>query len=229
MDDPARQKPPPQIGNFAAAEGSHLDEETRDRLRRGGQAALAREFLRHRHRLRRMIEVRLDRRLLGRVDPSEVLEEAFLEAVRRLDQYLAQPPMPLFLWFRYLIGQRILAWHERLLGQQAEQPPSENIAGPSIRRPQADSASLSMHLAGQFNQDGQIPQRQNISVHIEQIISQLDPLDREILALRHFEQLNNQEVAEELGLSPATASHRYIQALEKLGALLNSLPEFQKR
>jgi len=226
MDQPAGQQPPPGSAAAGAAGEGHLDQETLARLRRDGQAALAREFLRHRHRLRRMIEVRLDRRLAGRVDPSEVLEQTFLEAARQLDQYLAQAPMPLFLWLRYLTGQRILALHRQLLG--AEAAVSSQTADGRAGRPQADSASLSMHLAAQIGRGASTPARQELSARLAELLELLDPWDREILALRHFEQLSNQEAAEELGLSPAAASHRYIQALEQLGALLKTLPGFHR-
>jgi len=222
MEQPAGQQPPPESANSGAAEEGHLDQETMARLRRGGQAALAREFLRHRHRLRRMIEVRLDRCLAGRVDPSDVLEQTFLEAARQLDQYLAQAPMPLFLWLRYLTGQRILELHRQLLGPEeaASFPTTAGRAG----RPTADSASLSMHLAAQISQAAGTPPRHELSARLAELLEQLEPLDREILALRHFEQLSNQEAAEELGLSPAAASHRYIHALQKLRAVLKTLP-----
>jgi len=225
MEQPAGGQPPPGSANPGAAEEGPLDQETTARLRRGGQAALAREFLRHRHRLRRMIEVRLDRRLAGRVDPSEVLEQTFLEAARQLDQYLAQAPMPLFLWLRYLTGQRILALHRQLLGPEAASC-SQTAAG-RAGRPKADSASLSMHLAAQIGPGPSTPPNQQLSARLAELLDQLDPLDREILALRHFEQLSNQEAAEELGLSPAAASHRYIHALQKLRAVLKTLPGFQ--
>ncbi len=228
MQEPVFPQPVPESMGSAVPAAQDPDQETMARLRRGGQAALASEFLRHQHRLRRMIEVRLDRRLAGQINPSEILEEAFLEAVSRLDQYLVQPPMPLFLWLRYLTGERILAAHRRLLGQEAEGSVGQTQPGEPSARPKADSASLSIHLAAQLCRTARTPPGQELSARLEQILAQLEPSEREILALRHFEQLTNQEAAEELGISPATASHRYIQALEKLAALLKTLPGFSK-
>jgi len=226
MDEPRRQHASPESIRSGFAAESRLEEEALARLRQGGQAALASEFMRQRARLRRMIEVRLDRRVASRVNPSDVLQEAFFEAARQLDEYLAHPPMPLFLWFRYLTGQRILAIHRQHLGMQ-EQTPRQEAAMHSVGRPEADSASLSMHLVDQLRSSRGMDIRQQLFTRLEQIIAQLEPLDREILALRHFEQLSNQEAAEELGISPAAASQRYIRALERLRDVLKTLPGLQ--
>jgi RNA polymerase sigma-70 factor (ECF subfamily) len=192
-------------------------------IRLGGEAALANVFMRHRERLRRMIQVRLDRRIAGRIDPSDVLQEAFLDASRRLGEYLANPPMPLFLWLRFLTGQRLMAIHRQHLGTQKRDPRQEiSIRGGAM--PRADSASLSMHLMGKLTTPSRAAIRGEIQARLEQLFAQLDPLDREILALRHYEDLTNHEAAEELGISPAAASKRYIRALERFRAVLASVP-----
>ena len=85
-------------------------------LQNGGQAALAEAFMSHRQRLRRMVDLRLDRRVAGRVDASDVLQETYLDASRQLEQYLADPPMSLFLWLRFLAAQRLMAIHRQHLG-----------------------------------------------------------------------------------------------------------------
>ncbi|HOM16085.1 MAG TPA: sigma-70 family RNA polymerase sigma factor [Thermoguttaceae bacterium] len=222
MDDPARQQPTLPMGVGPLGD-SGVEEEVLARLRRGGQAALASEFMRHRPRLHRMVQMRLDHRAVGQVDPSDVLQEAFFEAVRQLDQYLAHPPMPLFLWLRYLTGQRILAIHRRL-GVDQKQDSCQEVPMESVPRPEADSVSLSRRLADQLRRTGPAAGGEELYARLEQAIAQLAPLDREILALRHFEQLNNQEAAEELGLSPAAASRRYVQALQKLREAMAPLP-----
>ena len=194
-------------------------------IRRGGPTALAGLFMQHRQRLRRMIHVRLDRRVAGRVDPSDVLQEAYLDASRRLEEYLADPRMPLFLWLRFLTGQRLLAIHRQHLGTQKRDPRQEVALG---RRsmPWADSASLSIELLGRLTTPSRAAIRGEMQARLEDLLGKLDPLDREILALRHYEELTNNEAAEELGISTAAASKRYIRALERLRTVLASVPGF---
>jgi RNA polymerase sigma-70 factor (ECF subfamily) len=81
--------------------------------------ALTALFVQHRERLRQMVRLRLDRRLLGRVDPSDVLQEAYLDIAARADEYLANPAMPPFLWLRFLTAQRLAMLHRQHLGAQA--------------------------------------------------------------------------------------------------------------
>lgn len=204
------------------------EEELLERLRRGGQAALASELFRHRDRLRRMIEVRLDPRLVNQVDPSEVLERTFLEAASRLDEYLANPPMPLSLWFRYLTGQQIAAIHREYLGQQGgSEPPEQFSPKPEaseskVSREAGDSACLQRPISGHRPSQDSEPL-------LSQLLRQLEPLDREILRLRHLEQLTNAETAGQLGLSPAVASQRYIQALDRLREAWNRRQQLPQR
>src|SRR5947208_1721362 len=87
-----------------------------ERLRDGDQEALAALFARHQDRLRRMVRLRLDRRLQGRLDPSDVLQEAFIDVAGRAAEYVANPVMPFYLWVRFLTGQRLLMLHRRHLG-----------------------------------------------------------------------------------------------------------------
>ena len=196
-----------------------------DQVQKGGQAALAGLFMQHRTRLRRMIEVRLDRRVASRVDASDVLQEAYLDASRRLDEYLADPQMPLFLWLRFLTGQRLMAIHRHHLGTQKRDPRQE-VALERDAMPRADSASMSAQLLGRLTTPSRAAIRVEMQTRLEDLLARLDPLDREILALRHFEELTNNEAAEELGINPAAASKRYIRALERLRGVLGSASGF---
>ncbi len=210
-----------------ADENLHHDapDEALAAVQKGGRTALAGVFMEHRPRLRRMIEVRLDRRVAGRVDPSDVLQEAYLDASRRLDDYLRTPSMPLFLWLRFLTGQRLMAIHRQHLGTQKRDPRQEvNLHRGGI--PRADSASLSIELLGRLTTPSRAAIRGEIQAQLEDQLRRLEPLDREILALRHYEQLSNNEAAEELGISSAAASKRYIRALERLRGVLTSIPGF---
>lgn len=204
----------------------HLSESSghwTQRLQQGGEAALAEAFMGHRDRLRRMVHLRLDRRVAGRVDPSDVLQDAFLDAAQQLDRYLADPPMPLFLWLRFLTGQRLMAIHRQHLGAQKRDARQEV---PLHRRatPEVDSMSLSCGLLGPVTSPSMAAIRLEMQARLQEVIDGLEPLDREILALRHYEELTNQEAAEELGIAPAAASKRYIRALERLKGALAKAP-----
>jgi RNA polymerase sigma-70 factor (ECF subfamily) len=192
-------------------------------VQRGGQAALAEVFMGHRERLRRMVQLRMDRRVVGRVDASDVLQETFLDASRQLANYLADPPMSLFLWLRFLTGQRLMAIHRKHLGAQKRDARQEvTLHRPAM--PDADSMSLSCGLLGQMTSPSMAAVRLELQVCLQQTVDGLEPLDREILALRHYEELTNQEAAEELGITTAAASKRYIRALERLRRELRKAP-----
>lgn len=181
----------------------------------------------HRGRLRRMVELRMDRRVSGRVDPSDVLQEAFLDASRQLDQYLAERPVSLFVWLRFITGQRLMAIHRQHLGVQKRDARQEmSLQRPAM--PEADSLSLSFGLLGAMTSPSMAAMRGEMQARLQAIVDGLDPLDREILALRHYEELSNQEAAEELGITTAAASKRYIRALERLRAALAEVPGLLK-
>src|SRR5207249_9401756 len=126
--------------------------ETGDLLSRAGAGdaqALAELFARHRDRLRQMVRLRLDRRLQGRLDPSDVLQEAFLDLARRVPEYHADPVMPFFLWLRFLTGQRLLQLHRHHLGTQKRDAEQE-VSLYRGAMPQAPSASLAAQLPGRL-------------------------------------------------------------------------------
>jgi len=193
-----------------------------ERLQRGDRAALADAFMGHRERLRRMVQLRLDRRVAGRVDPSDVLQEAYLDASRQWEQYLADPPMSLFVWLRFLTGQRLMAIHRQHLGAQKRDVRHE-MALHRGAMPEADSLSLSCGLLGPVTSPSLAAIRREMQVRLQEALDALDPMDREILALRHYEELTNQEAAEELRITPAAASKRYIRALQRLKAAMGEM------
>ena len=189
------------------------------RVRQGDEQSLNEVFQRYRNRLRRMVEMRLDRRLRGRVDPSDVLQEAFLEAAKRLDQYLSRPSLPLFLWLRFLVGERLLQLYRHHLGTRARDVRRELtlFGGPM---PAASSAALATQLVAGVISPSQAAVRAERVLRIQQALNAMDPVDREVLSLRHFEQLSNSETATELGIGESASSNRYVRALKRLGALL---------
>jgi RNA polymerase sigma-70 factor (ECF subfamily) len=176
-------------------------------------------FDRDRDRLRRMVALRMDRRLQGRVDPSDVIQEAHIEAMTRLPEYLLQVDMPFFLWLRLIVGQRLTVLHRRHLGAKVRDADRE-IGLYQGALPEATSAALAARLLGHLTQPSQAAIRAERKIRIQTALNAMEPLDREILALRHFEQLSNNEAAQALGLSKSTASKRYIRALQKLKEVL---------
>jgi RNA polymerase sigma-70 factor (ECF subfamily) len=185
--------------------------------------ALSELFVRHHERLRRMVRLRLDRRLLGRVDPSDVLQEAYCDIARRAGEYLARPTMAPFLWLRFLTAQRLTILHRQHLGAQLRDAGREI----SLHRgaiPQASSVSLAHQLLGRLTSASQAAIRAELQTRLQVVLNGMDPIDREVLALRHFEELSNAETAEVLGLEKSAASNRYIRALKRLKDLLQALP-----
>jgi RNA polymerase sigma-70 factor, ECF subfamily len=176
-------------------------------------------FAAHRERLRRMAAVRMSSSLRSRLDASDIVQEAYLEACRRLPDYLESRPMPFFLWLRYLTGQTLLTLHRRHVGTKARDPRREvPIHGTSM--PEATSESLAAQLLGKLSTPSQVVGKAELKGRVQDALNGLDPPEREILALRHFEQLSNAEAAEELGIKEAAASKRYVRALVRLRGIL---------
>ncbi len=193
------------------------------RARAGDRGALGELFTRHRDRLRRMVELRLDWRLRARVDASDVIQEAFLEVAGRLDDYLRDPKLPLFLWLRLVVGEQLVNLHRRHLGARMRDPRRE-VSLFQDALPQASSAALAAQLLGKFTSPSQAAVRAERLIRLQEAINSLDPIDREVLALRHFEQLNRAETALALGVTEEAAAKRYIRALKRLKDILAHMP-----
>jgi RNA polymerase sigma-70 factor (ECF subfamily) len=189
----------------------------------GDEAAVTELFTRYRKRLKQMVRLRLNRRLQGRIDESDILQEAFLEAAKRLREYLAKKPLPFFLWLRHITGEKLIDAHRRHLGAKIRDAGQEV----SLHRgpmPAASSASLAAQLLGRLTSPSQAAIKAETRLRVQELLNGMDPLDREILALRHFEQLSNPEVAQALGLNESAASSRYLRALKRLRDELSHLP-----
>jgi len=198
-------------------------DETRDLLRRaaGGDAEAAGALVDlHRERLRLMVLFRMDRRLRPRLGASDIVQEVCLEALQRLPQYLRETaPMPFFLWMRFLAFQRLAMLHRRHLGAKAR------AAGREVRlnrtpRTGTSSAVLAEGLAASITSPSMAVARNEMRALLRAALDAMDPIDREVLSLRHFEHLSNAETARELGLGAAAASKRYIRAFRRLRVLL---------
>jgi RNA polymerase sigma-70 factor (ECF subfamily) len=194
-----------------------------ERARAGDESALAEIFACHRDRLRRMVEMRLDRRLQARIDASDVIQDAYLEVATRLQEYLRQPRLPLFLWMRLVVGERLTTLHRQHLGTQMRDAGREV----SLYRgalPTASSAALAAQLVGKHTSPTEAAVRAERILRLQEALNTLDPIDREILSLRNFEQLSRAETAQVLGIEDSAAAKRYIRALKRLKATLADLP-----
>ena len=206
----------------------HDPDDSEDLLHRaaaGDEAALAALWVRHRDRLRQMVRLRLDRRLQGRVDPSDVLQDAYLDTAARLPDYVRERQMPTYLWLRLDTGQRLAQVHRQHLGA-AMRDAGREVSLYRGALPQASSASLAAQLLGRQSTASQAAVRAERQLQLQAILNGMDPMDREILALRHFEGLTNGESAAVLGLSKTAANNRYIRALGRLRDLLGHVPGF---
>jgi RNA polymerase sigma-70 factor (ECF subfamily) len=194
-----------------------------DRLRGGGRGALAELFDQYRDRLRRMVELRIDARLRARLDASDVLQEAFLDVARDLDAYLADPRLPPLLWLRLHVGRRLTTLHRQHLGTKSRDAGLE-IALYQGALPEASSAALASMLLGRHTSPTQAAQRAERLLRVQEALNSLDPIDREVLALRHFEQLGHAEAAQVLGISQEAEAKRYFRALKRLKDVLATIP-----
>jgi RNA polymerase sigma-70 factor (ECF subfamily) len=195
------------------------------RVAGGDERALCELFARYRDRLRRMVKLRLDRRLQGRLDASDVLQEAYLDVAKRAAEYRANATMPVFLWLRLITGQRLMALHRHHLGAQMRNAGQEV----SLHRgslPPASSMSIAAMLLGRITSPTRAARRAEMQVRLQDVLNSMDPMDREVLTLRHFEELGNSETAHVLSISKSAASSRYIRAVMRLKKELASMPDF---
>ena len=174
------------------------------RAAEGDDSATDALFSRYQQRLKRMIELRMNRRLLGRIDASDVLQDAYLDAASRLSDYLQKQESPFYLWLRRITYHKIIDVHRQHLGVQGRDAGMEI----SLHRgplPRASSVSLAAQLLGRFTSPSNAAIKAETRLALQDALNNMDKLDREVLALRHFEQLTNVEVAEELEMQPSAA------------------------
>jgi RNA polymerase sigma-70 factor (ECF subfamily) len=172
-----------------------------------------------------MVRWRLDRRLSARIDPSDVLQEVYIDAVQRVSGYLDKPSMPVSFWLRLLTGRRLLELHRQHLGAQMRDASLE-ISLEYGHWPLANPDCLAAYLTGSLTSPSQAAMRAEKEARLVNALTRMDAIDREVLVLRHFDELTNDEVAELFGIRKAAASHRYVRALERLRELLSGMTDF---
>jgi RNA polymerase sigma-70 factor (ECF subfamily) len=193
------------------------------RVAQGDSEGWGKLLARHRERLRRMVALRLDQRLQGRVDASDVIQEAYLEAWSRLPAYLRDRGMPFYLWLRFLTCQKVMALHRHHLGREMRNAGREV----SLYRgalPEASSAALAAQLMGHDARPSEAALHIELKLRLQEALNQMEAIDREVIALRHFEQLSRAETAELLGIRESAVSKRYVRALERLKGILANMP-----
>jgi RNA polymerase sigma-70 factor (ECF subfamily) len=200
---------------------SDAESDTEDLLRRAGQGDRAAQdalLVRHQARLRKMVAYRLDRRLAARVDPSDVVQEALAEAADKLPDYLHRQPLPFYPWLRQLTLERLLILHRRHIQAQKR----------SVTREEQSALALNdesvWELAERLQAAGDSPMskllREELRARVQHVLAELSARDREVLALRHLEQLSTREMAAILGITEGAVKTRHLRALQRFRELL---------
>jgi RNA polymerase sigma-70 factor (ECF subfamily) len=184
--------------------------------------ALGTLLTQHRDKLKRMVRCRLDHRLQGRIDPSDVVQDAYIEAAKRYPEYHREEKMPFYLWLRFLTVQQLLIVHRQHLGAKMRSVTRE-VPLRSTHEPEPNMSVLAAELSGSLTSPSSAAAKKEVHGRLSAALNALDPKDREILTLRHFEQLNTVESAQVLGINESLASTRYGRAVRKLIAVIKEL------
>lgn len=194
-------------------------EELLARAGNGDDAAREQLFAQHRERLRRMVAVRLDRRVAVRVDPSDVVQEALLEASQRMSEYLRTRPIPFYPWLRQLAWERLVKLHQQHLQAQKRTVTREE-AQPFLL-PDESVFTLAQRIIAPGISPSKHAVREELRVRVRAGLAQLSERDREVLVLRYLEQLDTNEIAAVLGITPGAVKLRQLRALNRLRAMLD--------
>jgi RNA polymerase sigma-70 factor, ECF subfamily len=192
-----------------------------ERVRRGDRDALAEAFAEHRPRLLRTAALRMDSRLAARISPDDVLQEAYVSAAQRCGHVEGLGENSLFLWLRMITLQTMIDLHRRHVGAQARSVERESGTPPAA--PSAAPVNWGEALVTSQTSPTEFMRRGERFERLRGAIAQMNEIDREVLLLRHFEELSNQEVATVLSIEQKAASIRYFRALARLRTMLGSL------
>ena len=190
-----------------------------EQMRAGDRDALAAVFSHYRERLRRIVRFRLDYRLAGRVSDSDVLQEAFIAAAKRIEHFQQHDEMSPFLWLRLVTGQQLIDLHRQHVQAEMRDVRKEvslQHHGPSPHT----SLAIAAQLAGSMTAASEVVARAERIDRLEATLNQMDEIDREVIALRHFEELSNVETAKVLNIETSAASKRYLRAMARLAELM---------
>ena len=197
-----------------------IDEE-REVLKKGGEAALADALLFYHPKLERIVHFRLDPALRSRIDTSDVLQESYLQIARRAQEFIDGVPVSLFVWIRQRVIQTLIDMQRNHFSDKRNANRERDI--PSMDYGQTSCLSIARFLLDDRTSPSMAAARSEEFEQLQSALQSMNETDREVLAMRHFEQLNNLQVAESLNLSPTAASNRYIRAVAKLGEIMKTL------
>jgi RNA polymerase sigma-70 factor (ECF subfamily) len=185
-----------------------------ERVRAGDRQAVDLLLARHEKYLRRLVDLWLDPRLRSRVDPSDIVQEAHLEALNRLKAYLERPALPFRLWLRQI------AYDRALKARRHHLTAARRAIGREVPLPEQSSLVLAKQLIADGSTASRQLDRSELVRRLREAVARLPRADREIVLMRHFEGLSNQEVGCLLGIEPATASKRHGRAMLRLHRIL---------
>ncbi|MCP3953057.1 MAG: sigma-70 family RNA polymerase sigma factor [Desulfobacterales bacterium] len=197
-------------------------------LQQGNHEVLAGLFEQQRERLERVAHFRMDPRLSKRLQPSDVVQEAYLAASKRLKSYTPETCGSPFVWLRLILNQTMIDLHRHHLGTKMRDAHIE-VGAASLVHPQASSFSIAAHIFGCTSSPSRIVMQMDMVDRARTAITELSSLDQEIIAMRHFEELSNKETAEILGIEQKASSIRYFRALKRLRELLSQFSVFQEK
>jgi len=188
---------------------------------RGGDSAAVNQLLdRHRDALRRLVQMRLDRKIRGRVDVSDVVQDVLVEASRRLTEYLKHPQLAFHLWLRHIAKDRIIDAHRRHRGSAKRSVDREQQLAIPTGMDRSTIELVAQIQDPEMTPAAQVVQREMVQV-VEEALTSLNDQDAEIIVMRHYENLSNQEVADALKLTEPAASMRYLRAVRRLREVLD--------
>lgn len=190
------------------------------------EEALAKYFFAVEARLKRIVNFRLDYRLGGRVSESDVIQETYVRAAKRIDSFLDKDDMPFFVWLRLEVSQKLAEIHRHHFGAEKRDVRKEvklrnnNDSGKT-------SMALAAHIVAQLTSPSTLMQRAEQIATLEKTLAEMNELDREVIAMRNFEELSNLETAKSLGIEPAAASKRYLRALKRLREIMEKAKSYK--
>lgn len=185
--------------------------------------AIGRLIQKYQDRLERVIAFRMDSKLKSRIDPADVLQDAFVEATQRIDDYKScAQKMSFFLWLRFITLQKLNQLYRHHLGVQARDAARDVAIYQHVNGPMT-SVVLAAQLLGKMTSPSHAAIREENKRRIEKALSEMEDMDREVLALRHFEHLSNIETAQLLELSETASSNRYFRAVRRLKSIMDRI------
>lgn len=194
-------------------------------LNDGDDAVLADLFSHYHERLKRIVRFRLDHRLAGRISESDVIQESYLSASKRVDHFRGKDGMPFFVWLRLIVNQQMADLQRQHL--QAEKRDVRKEI--SLERPAISphtSQAMAAQLVGNATSASRAYSRVERIAKLEDALNHMEPIDREVIALRHFEELTNSEVARVLDIDEQASSKRYVRAMKRMKEIIKSIPDF---